>query len=172
MGKSEILMVIAGIALSIMIALVTIPTFTKGSDVAKISLINSDISSIRKVSQTYVESKSKDGNFSGINAKELSSLIPGLKLGGSGNASDPFYFKSSANENIRYIIGTNPSKDTLVFRIEGLKKDGLEVIDGAEESILKNQEKLNINTTYDSDLKKFIPNDTPKDGIVELHFKG
>ncbi len=57
--------------------------------------------------------------------------------------------------------------NVLILKIEGLNE-----IEGAEESILKNQEKLNINTTYDSDLKKFIPNDTPKDGIVELHFKG
>lgn len=153
MGKSEILMVIAGIALSIMIALITIPTFTKGSDVAKISLINSDISSIRKVSRTYVESKSNTGDFKNINAEALSSLIPGLKLDGTGNTS---YFKSSANENIKYIIGTNLTNDTLIFRIEGLN------INGAEESILKNQKNLNINSTIDN----------PDDGIVELHFKG
>ena len=170
MGKSELLMVLVGIALSIMIALVTIPTFTKGSDVAKISLINSDISSIRKVSQTYVESKSKDGNFSGINAKELSSLIPGLDPVGIGETS---YFISSANENIKYIIDTEKdSKNKNYNNVLILKIEGLNEIEGAEESILKNQEKLNINTTYDSDLKKFIPNDTPKDGIVELHFKG
>ncbi len=154
MGKSELLMVLAGIALSIMIALIIIPTFTKGSDVAKISLINSDISSIRKVSQTYVESKSTTGDFKGINAEAIKSLIPGLKSEGTGNTS---YFTSSANENIRYIIGTNPSKDTLVFRIEGLLK-----IDGSKESILKNQEKLNINTDT-----------TPANkDVVELHFKG
>ena len=155
MGKSEILMILAGIALSIMIALITIPTFTKGSDLAKISLINSDISSIRKVSQTYVESKSIKGNFEGINASEIHSLIPALKLT---DCSGTPCFISSANENIRYIIGTkSPSYDTLVFRIEGLLK-----IDGSKESILKNQEKLNTNTDT-----------TPANkDVVELHFKG
>lgn len=154
MGKSEILMVLAGIALSIMIALVTIPSFTKGGDLAKISLINSDISSIRKVSRTYVEGKSSTGDFKNINAEALHSLMPGLKLVGTGVTS---YFISSANENIKYIIGTNLTNDTLIFRIEGLLN-----INGAEESILKNQEKLNINSTPD----------TSNDGIVELHFKG
>src|SRR5574344_1055508 len=80
MGKSELLMVLVGIALSIMIALITIPTFTKGSDLAKISLINSDIFSIRKVSETYVESKSTTGDFEGIDAYKIYSLIPALKL--------------------------------------------------------------------------------------------
>ena len=163
MGKSELLMILAGIALSIMIALITIPTFTKGSDVAKISLINSDISSIRKVSQTYVESKSPTGDFKNINAEAISSLIPGLNLVGTGNTS---YFTSSVNDNIKYILSTNPlnnnTYDILVFRIEGLKKDGVEVINGAEESILKTQEKLS----------KDSPSDTPKDGKVVLHFKG
>ena len=154
MGKSEILMVIEGIALSIMIALVTIPTFTKGSDVAKISLINSDISSIRKVSQTYIESKSPTGDFKNINAEALHSLIPGLNLVGSGNTS---YFTSSANDNIEINVSTNVTNDVLIITIINLN-----VINDAEESILKNQEKLNINSTPD----------TPKDGKVVLHFKG
>lgn len=156
MGKSEVLMIIAGIALSIMIALVTIPTFTKGSDVAKISLINSDISSIRKVSQTYVESKSSTGDFKNINAEALSSLIPGLDTKGTGDDS---YFISSANKKIEYKIGTNSNKDELVITITGLKE-----INGAKESILKNQEKLNVNTNQD-------PNEL-KVGTIILHFKG
>lgn len=164
MGKSELLMVLAGIALSIMIALITIPTFTKGSDLAKISLINSDISSIRKVSQTYVESKSTTGNFFGINAKAISSLIPGLTL----IIIDEYnsYFISSANENIKYIIESVAPYDTLVLKIEGLDK-----INGAEESILKNQEKLNINPTKDPAIGNGTFDGT-FDGIVELHFKG
>ena len=158
MGKSELLMVLAGIALSIMIALITIPTFTKGNDLAKISLINSDISSIRKVSQTYVESRSPTGNFLGINAEAIGSLIPGLKtLRDIPNDASSSYFISSANENIKYIIKSNAPYDTLILTIKGLN-----VIKDAEESILKNQEKLNINSTPD----------TPKDGEVVLHFKG
>lgn len=164
MGKVEILTLIAGVVLSIALAIILVPTFTKGSDVAKISLINSDISSIRKVSQTYVESKSKDGNFKNINAEALHSLIPGLELD---KTSVPSYFKSSANENIKYIIESVAPYDTLVFRIEGLLN-----INGAEESILNNQEKLNTNTTYDLVLKKYIPNDTKGDGKLILHFKG
>ena len=159
MGKSELLMVLAGIALSIMIALITIPTFTKGSDLAKISLINSDISSIRKVSQTYVESKSPTGDFKNINAEAISSLIPDLKLVGSGNTS---YFTSGANDKIIIRVSTNGANDVLIIRIEGLKNEnGSEVIDGAEKSIIQNQEKLNINTP-----------DTLIDGTVVLHFKG
>ncbi len=155
MGKSELLMLLAGITLSILIALVTIPTFTKGSDVAKISLINSDISSIRKVGEMYIQSKSTKGDFNGINAEQVSQFIPSLKSNGIGVN---YYFKSSANENIKYIIGTiPPNNDILVFRIEGLLN-----IDGSKESILKNQEKLNINT-----------NTTPANkDVVELHFKG
>ncbi len=150
MGKSELLMVLAGIALSIMIALVTIPTFTKGSDVAKISLINSDISSIRKVGEMYIQSKSTTGDFTGINPVQVAQFIPSLNL----NASNLFI--SSANKNITYNIAPNGTNDKLIVTITGL-----EVIDDAESKIKENQSKIGTIVDVDDD-----------DGILIINFNG
>ncbi len=153
MGKSELLMVLVGIALSIMIALITIPTFTKGGDLAKISLINSDISSIRKVGEMYIQSKSTTGDFTGINAENVSQFIPSLKLIGTGPIS---YFKSSANENITYNIKPNGTNDKLIVTITGLK-----VIKDAQNEIKETQSKVGSIDTNDT-----------ANGILVISFKG
>ena len=150
MGKSELLMVLAGIALSIMIALVTIPTFTKGSDLAKISLINSDLSSIRKAGEMYIQSKSTTGDFTGINPVQVAQFIPSLNL----NADN--HFKSSANESITYNIGTNGTNDQLIVTITRL-----EVIDDAESKVKENQSKIGTIVDVDDD-----------DGILIINFNG
>ena len=72
------------------------------------------------------------------------------------------FFISSANEKIKYIIGTKDEIGDIDYSVLILKIEGLNEIDGAEESILKTQEKLS----------KDSPSDTPKDGKVVLHFKG
>ena len=131
MGKSELLMVLVGIALSIMIALITIPAFTKGSDVAKISLINSDLSSIRKVGEMYIQSKSTTGDFIGINPVQVAQFIPSLKL----NASNLFI--SSANKNITYNIAPNGTNDKLIVTIKGLN-----LIDDAKNKVKETQSKV------------------------------
>ncbi len=150
MGKSELLMVLVGIALSIMIALITIPTFTKGGDLAKISLINSDLSSIRKAGEMYIQSKSTTGNFAGINPIEVKQFIPSFNL----NVNN--HFISSANENITYNIGTNGTNDQLIVTITGL-----EVIDDAESKIKENQSKIGTIVDVDDD-----------DGILIINFNG
>ena len=132
MGKSELLMVLAGIALSIMIALITIPTFTKGSDVAKISLINSDLSSIRKVGEMYIQSKSTKGDFTGINPVQVKQFIPSLNL----NASNTLFI-SSADKNITYNIAPNGTNDKLIVTIKGLN-----LIDDAKNKVKETQSKV------------------------------
>ena len=151
MGKSELLMVLAGIALSIMIALITIPTFTKGSDVAKISLINSDISSIRKVGEMYIQSKSTTGDFTGINPVKVAQFIPSLNL----NAGNLFI--SSANKNITYNIAPNGTNDKLIVTIKGLN-----LIDDAKNKVKETQSKVGS-----------ITSDTEADnGTLVISFNG
>ena len=151
MGKSEILMVLVGIALSIMIALVTIPTFTKGSDVAKISLINSDLSSIRKVGEMYIQSKSTKGDFTGINPVQVKQFIPSLNL----NASNLFI--SSADKNITYNIAPNGTNDKLIVTIKGLN-----LIDDAKNKVKETQSKVGS-----------ITSDTEADnGTLVISFNG
>lgn len=154
MGKSEILMLLAGVILSIALALVVVPSFTKGGSLAKTSLVNSDISSIRKVGSTYVQSQSTSGDFNGINAEKISFLIPALKLVGVGAASKLI---STADAKISYQIGTNVEKDKLIITVIGLEN-----IEGSEESVIKTQSTLITN-----DLSTDV-----KDGKVILHFKG
>lgn len=141
MGKSELLTILAGIALSILIALVTIPTFTKGSDVAKISLINSDLSSIRKVGEMYIQSKSTTGDFTGISPQQVKQFIPSLNLNTS------HLFISSANKNITYNIEPNTTKDKLIVTIKGLN-----VIEDAKNKVKETQSKVgSITSDIDDD---------------------
>ncbi len=151
MGKVEILTLIAGVVLSIALAIILVPTFTKGSDIAKISLINSDINAIRKAGNTFVENLSQNGNFEGIEPANIQPLIPALKIVGG-------KFVSTANDNITYSISSNSPYNILILEI-----DGLESIDGAEDSLI-NSNKGNTSNNIEADVVR--------DGILILNYKG
>lgn len=151
MGKVEILTLIAGVVLSIALAIILVPTFTKGSDIAKISLINSDINAIRKAGNTFVENLSQNGNFEGIKPANIQPLIPALKIVGG-------KFVSTANDNITYSISSNSPYNILILEIDGLKS-----IDGAEDSLI-NSNKGNTSNNIEADVVR--------DGILILNYKG
>lgn len=76
MGKSEILMLLAGVALSIMLAMVTIPIFSSGSDMADRQQVQQELLAI-KSSIPLIKGMEGDGAGT-ITAKNIAKHIKGF----------------------------------------------------------------------------------------------
>ena len=71
MGKSEILMLLAGVALSIMLAMVAVPMFSSGNEMADRQQVQQDLMSIKSsIPLILALEGNTEGNFNSTNIKK------------------------------------------------------------------------------------------------------
>ena len=142
MGKSEIVLIIVGIILTIIIAATMAPSFIKAGSFAKTSIVINEIKSFREVSITYLKT---NGGYQDINAEKLKDLL-GFELHGTGENS---YFTN--NHKIKYSISSIDGNSYLL-KIENLNSIDTDVEDHIIENfkhIAKNKVDLETQDTTD-----------------------
>lgn len=130
MGFREIAMIVVALILGGILALNVAPSISASGDATKASMLNSEFESIASASKMWMANNSTTGNFTGINAEEVSDTIPNLVLSGTGATSS---LTSKLTGDISYSIasGTSSSTDDSVV----LTVNGLDNINKAEASV-------------------------------------
>ncbi len=145
-GKSEILMIIAAITISIAFGLGISPSINQSINIPKYSVYNSEIDKIRNVAVLWIADNKTDGTSTGITTDALESYSKLTK-----NAAG--YLESKINSNSGYTI-TSPDPHQIQITVQGIS------LTGAEASI-KNAQSQNTISIVDTD---------PNDGILVFTF--
>ncbi len=123
MGKSEIVMLLAGVALSVMLAMIVVPMFGNLDKVAKRHALNLELISLVENIKTI---KSKNRNMTDKEVFEELKLLVNFKPGELRNGGERLYYFESANfKGARYQIDFsiyNPST-----RVQGINKDNFQI---------------------------------------------
>ncbi len=151
-GKSEILMVIAAIIMSLAFGLVVGPSINQSTNTPKYAVINSEIGNIKNASALWIGANTTDGTYSGITATGVQTYLPGLTL----NASNELV--SKVNTGITYVVGPKTGDAT---QLEITVK-GLTAVSGAETSVKNTQ----------TSLASTVTDTTANDGTLVFAYKG
>lgn len=152
MGKADILMIIAGIIMSILLGLAVVPSINKSTDTPKYAVINSEIANIKNASVLWIGANTSDGTFTGVTAAGVQTFLPSLTL----NASNEIV--SKVNSGITYVVGPKSGDSTQLQ----ITVKGLNVVDGAEASVKNTQ----------TSLASEVTDTTATDGTLVFDFKG
>ena len=122
MGKSEILMLLAGVALSIMLAMIAVPMFSSGNEMADRQQVQQDLMSIKSSiplilaleGNEYVVNK---GKFTHASIKKH---VTGFDIQGSG--AD------------QVLINSNPNSKKATYKIDDDKTNGISVVIDSSDS--------------------------------------
>ena len=145
MGKSEIVLIIVGIILTIILTTTMAPSFIKTGSFAKTSLVLTEIKSFRETSINYLNTNST-GDYLNINAEKLKYLLPGFNLHGTGETS---YFTNKYN--IKYSI-SSVNGNSYLLKLENLNSIDTDVEEHIIENfkhIVKNKNDLELQDTTD-----------------------
>ncbi len=146
MGKSEIVMILAGIIMTLLLGLAVAPSVGKSTDTSKYAVYNSEIKLLRDVSTLWAFDNNIDGTTTGISTSALESYSR-LTKNGSG------LLESRVDSGTVYSV-SSPDPHQVQITIQGL------TISGAESAIKNSQSNIAI-----------VVNDTdPNDGILILTY--
>lgn len=152
MGKADILMIIAGIIMSILLGLAVVPSINKSIDTPKYAVINSEIANIKNASVLWIGANTLDGTFAGVTAEGVQAFLPSLTL----NAGKEIV--SKVNSGITYIVGPRQGDSTQLQ----ITVKGLNLVNGADASVKNTQ----------TSLASKVIDDTPNDGTLVFEFRG
>ncbi len=145
MGKTEILLLIVGIILTIVLAATIVPSFIKAGSFAKTSIVINEIKSFRDVSKNYLNTNI-NGDYSNINPEKLKDILPGFEFHGTGETS---YFTNKYN--IKYSI-SSVNGNSYLLKLENLNSIDTDVEEHIIENfkhIVKNKNDLELQDTTD-----------------------
>lgn len=146
MGKVDILMIIAGMIMTVLLGLLAVPSINKSSETPKYAIYNSEILNIRNIAILWVANNKIDGTSTGITTDKLESYSKLTK-----NASG--YLESKVDSASGYTIASiEPNKIEITLR-------GI-TLNGAEKSIKNTQSNTAI-SVIDTD---------PNDGILIFNY--
>ncbi len=152
MGKSEIVMILAGIIMTLLLGLAVAPSVGKSTDTSKYAVVNSELNNIRNASALWLGQNSSDGTYTGVTATGIQTFLPSLTLNGSGE------LVSRANSGVSYVVAPKTGDSS---QLEVTAK-GLTTISGAETSV----------KTQQTSIAATITDTTANDGILVFDYKG
>ena len=150
-GKNNLILLIASFALGLLMAGAVAISIFKTSDSIKISLVNSEINTIKLAAISTYLPKSSDGTFTGIANTDISASVPGLTITGG-------KLVSKVNTSVTYDV-TAKSGDSTQLEIACA---GLSAITNLETSVKNTQ----------TGIATSITDTTAGDGILVLDYKG
>lgn len=146
----ELLMLLATLVLGAIIGTGVYPIMSKSQDAGRVSLVNTEIGSIKTAALLWLV-KDSDGTFTSVSVANLTSYVPGFTVTSN-------KFVSKANSDITYDVAVKTG-DSTQFTITVA---GLTAISGAETSVKTTQTSIAANVTDTSST----------DGILALDFRG